>query len=100
MLLGPKILTKCAFVPPFLLPAEEWCVVGQDAFNPITSDVKSLANNLLLNGTIPGLSLAVVHLNGSFDSTSFGIKTEDNDEVTDHVSELELGYREAIYNDK
>ncbi|KAI0087674.1 beta-lactamase/transpeptidase-like protein [Irpex rosettiformis] len=65
-----------------IIREERWFVAGQNVFNPITPGVRQLANDLLKNGTIPGLSLAVVHLNGSLDSADFGVKNEDGDQMT------------------
>lgn len=65
-------------------------VAEQNSFSPITPELKQFADELLKNATIPGLSLAVVHLNGSFDSASFGVRIEEGDGMTTDVSFYEL----------
>ncbi len=65
-------------------------VAEQNSFNPITPEIKQFADELLKNATILGLSLAVVYLNGSFDSASFGVRTEEGDGMTTDVCFYEL----------
>ncbi|KAI0689020.1 beta-lactamase/transpeptidase-like protein [Cytidiella melzeri] len=51
------------------------------ALNVLTADVRQLVRDLLQNGTIPGMALGAVTLDGAVDHGGFGIKSEDGEEV-------------------
>lgn len=52
----------------------------------ITPDVKQFAEDVLRNGSVPGLTLGVVHSNGVVELEQFGRKTEDGATMTTDVS--------------
>ena len=51
----------------------------------ITPDVKQFAQDLLSDGTIPGMTIGVVHFDGFIETDAFGSKTEDGLEMTPEV---------------
>ena len=65
------------------VPLDTWHGTLRSALSP---EVKAFAHEVVTNGSIPGLSLGVVHLDGHTEFETFGIKTEDGDKMTTNVS--------------
>lgn len=51
----------------------------------ITPDLSDWIREWMKNGTVPGLALGVVHLDGETEFGGFGNRTEDGDPVTESV---------------
>ena len=61
----------------------------------LTPEFNKLIEEILANGTVPGLTLGVVHPSGEVEFGAYGRKTEDEDKMTIDVS-VEL----ALYSQK
>jgi hypothetical protein len=56
----------------------------------ITPELRQFIQDLQLNGTIPGISIAVVHSGGKIELEGFGESSEDGDKVSTEVRSLVL----------
>ena len=52
----------------------------------ITPEVRRFVEELRKNGTIPGLSVAIIHTQGKDELEGFGISTEDGGKLVPEVS--------------
>ena len=70
---------------------------GGNANRVLTPELKQLVQDVVDNGTVPGLSLAVVHDGDVVEFETWGRKTEDGDEMTVDVSPRITVYRSAAF---
>ena len=62
----------------------------------ITPEIKEFAQDLVHNGSVPGMTIGVVHSNGVVEFEAFGIKTEDGDNMTADVRSLYSSISHAL----
>ncbi|EKM60484.1 uncharacterized protein PHACADRAFT_167829 [Phanerochaete carnosa HHB-10118-sp] len=60
----------------------QWPVVANPEKQVITSELSEFVEKIMKDGNVPGLTLGVVHSNGTVELGAFGRKTEDGDEMT------------------
>lgn len=65
--------------------AQQEVLSVEDRKRAITPAISDLGDRLLKEGKIPGLSIGVVHSNGTVELKSWGVKTEDGDAMTSDV---------------
>jgi hypothetical protein len=84
-MLVPRIIVTTAFSLLCFAIGESSAVLDQVGPPLITPEVEQLVQNVLVNGSIPGMALGIVRLDGTVESRGFGIKTEDGAEMTPDV---------------
>ena len=81
-----KLLTLLPFILGLGAAQQVPLEVSKGHVIAITPEVKQFAKEVLHNGSVPGLTLGVVHSNGHVEFEAFGKKTEDGANMTIDVS--------------